>query len=92
LIVVLPGCIYVEERNRTMSKEMTKAQAKAVAAMLRELGQAEGAQGITQIAENGYKADVPQAVLDAFDGDERHARGHIRSAAYDIYACEDFER
>ena len=75
-----------------MSRQVTAEQHDAIQALLTDVGRAEGAQGIESIVETGYRGDVPAALLAAFGGDDKHARGHIRSEAYDIYAHPDFER
>jgi hypothetical protein len=71
---------------------VTHEQHEAIRRLLDDVGRAEGAQGIQSIAETGYRGDVPAEVLALFGGDESHARGHIRSEAYDIYSAPDFER
>ena len=75
-----------------MSANLTVEQRAAIEAFLTRVGEAEGSQGITSIVETGYRGVVPDSVLGAFDGDDAHARGHIRAEAYDIYSREDFER
>lgn len=75
-----------------MSTTVTPEQHDAIQTLLTDVGRAEGAQGIESIVETGYRGDLPPALVAAFGGDEKHARGHIRAEAYDIYSHPDFER